>query len=99
MISIGKLEYVEVGDNIEEHYPELANAQKRQFLLQTEDEIFTLFVQINYVSERLYFKIENDELRDIVIFNTLVENVNLVGGIIEGYALEFRNNEFFFGEV
>lgn len=95
---LGELEYLKNGTTIEQRYPELDGGVAAQYLFKT-DENFTLFVCINFEAERLYYKIAKSSGEFVVRFNTLIENVNLLNGVIDGYILVFQNNAFYFGEL
>lgn len=96
---IGELEYIESGADIEENYPQLADGQAKQFLLQTDELLYTMSVSINYVGERLYFRIKNESQKEVISFTPLVEDTNLVGSVLEGYELVFKDNKVYFGKI
>lgn len=96
---IGELERVENGTSIEQIYPALASGAGTQFDFTTDEGNYTLIVAINYEAERLYYKVKDYAGSLIVKFNTLIEKVNLIAGLVEGYQLQFRNNKFYFGFI
>lgn len=94
---LGELKYSRGGYTAEEQYPELAGGASRQFTLQTEENIFILHIVINFVSQRLYYKVENENNEFLTRYNILIENSNLLEGLVYGYTAFVKNNEIYFG--
>lgn len=95
---LGELQYLANGLTLEEKYPELDGGVAAQFLFKTEEN-HTLKVCINFEAERLYYKILKNSNEYLVRFNTLIEDTNLLNGLVQGYQLIFQRNAFYFGEV
>lgn len=94
---IGELKYNRGGSTADKQYPELAGGLSRRFTLQTKENIYTLHVVINFVSQRLYYKLEDENNVFLVRYNILIENTNLLESIVYGYTAFMQNNVFYFG--
>lgn len=94
---LGELKYSRGGYTAEEQYPELAGGASRQFTLQTKEGIYILHITINFVSQRLYYKIENENNEFLVRYNILIENSNLLEGLVYGYTAFVKDNTIYMG--
>ena len=98
---LGKIEFVDTAQTIDDAYPAINNVGNQTFLLQTDDNIYTLSVVINYISQRLYYHIVDQNNAYIIRFAPLaVWPFNLLShNTFKDYYLFFQNGTLYFGKL
>lgn len=99
MTKIGTITYIKSGDTIETKYPTLATGSAEQFILQTDEDMLTMMVTINFVAERLYYKIMKADQTFLCLNIPLIEDVNLCNGYLSGYNLFLQGHDIYFGKA
>lgn len=98
---LGKIDYVNTAQNVDEAYPSINGVGVQTFILQTESGMFTLRVVLNYVSQRLYYHIINQNNEYIIRFAPLSPwPTNLLtNNTFKGYYLFFQYGILYFGKL
>lgn len=98
---LGKIDFVNTAQNVDEAYPSISRGGTQTFMLQTDNGMFTLRVVLNFVSQRLYYHVVNQNNEYVIRFAPLSPwPTNLLtNNAFKDYYLFFQYGVLYFGKL